>query len=117
MDPRPHLVTFLRSITRSTRGMFILLAIAIGAAGTVAVATVPGHDGVIHACVQTSETTGLPNTAEPNLRVIDPAGGQTCNTAAGAGPGQEETLDFNQRGPQGGRGPAGPPANPCSSPI
>jgi hypothetical protein len=63
--------------------------------GGVALATIPGSDGVIHACYQ--KESGA-------LRVIDLA---QSNCTAGESP-----LAFNQTGPQGLQGPQGPKGDP-----
>jgi hypothetical protein len=70
-------------------------AFGLGAGG-VALATIPGGDGVIHSCY--SNTGGL--------RVIDAAAGG-CRS-------NETALSWNQQGPAGAPGPAGPsgPAGP-----
>jgi hypothetical protein len=50
----------------------------------MAVASVPGPDGVIHACVELSG--GLPAGGPVgNLRVIDPAAHQHCDTTTTIG--------------------------------
>jgi hypothetical protein len=98
-----------------------ILLIAVGVAGggaALAVASVPGSDGVISACYpvttngsgHTVPVTAAPagSLAGPYLRVIDTSAGQTCHTlTAGQG---EGTLDFSQQGvpgAPGARGPAG----------
>jgi hypothetical protein len=59
------------------------------AAGGGAMAAIPGADGTIHGCIG----------ARGALRVIEPPA--TCEAG-------ETALDFNQTGPPGERGPAGP---------
>jgi len=59
--------------------------------GGVALATIPGADGVIHTC--------YPRSGGP-LRIIDPAQ-SSCGTG-------ESQLNFNQTGPQGPMGNPGP---------
>lgn len=79
----------------SPRRMFVpspSMAVAMGALvvalGGVAVAAIPGPDGVIHACI--SDGTQLLQQPPGTLRVID--SGASC--AAG-----ETPLNFNQTGP------------------
>ena len=72
-----------------------LLPLAIGivavlAAGSAALATIPDSNGVIHGCFGKSGGA---------LRILDPARG-TCNAG-------ETALDWNQAGPQGPQGPKG----------
>jgi hypothetical protein len=75
-----------------------LVAAAVGAlaatvvAGGIAVAAIPGDEGVIQACYM--KTSG-------NLRVIDPSLGKTCH------PTKELALSWNQAGIKGDPGPAG----------
>ncbi|HTX30175.1 MAG TPA: type VI secretion system tube protein Hcp [Solirubrobacteraceae bacterium] len=109
-------------IGRFWRGVLLLAVGLVGGAAAVAVATVPDSSGVIHGCY--SVTTGaaktaVPSTGGPNLTVIDPSAGETCDTttsASGAPPTQRE-LDWNISGPQGAPGqpgtpgPQGPPGN------
>ncbi len=100
------------------------LLLGVGAAGAgaaFAVASVPSSNGTIYACYEVTTTqaavggpvTTVPDVAGPNLRIIDPSAGQSCNTSAGPAAAQEGTLDFNQAGPagvpgaQGATGPAG----------
>ena len=79
-------------------------ALILGAGTAVAIAAIPGSNGVITAC---RVTTG---TNQGALRVIDvettPA--QTCSTG-------EATLTFNQQGPAGPVGPQGDPGPPGDS--
>src|SRR5260221_12992868 len=72
------------------------------AAGSVAYATIPDSNSVIHSCYVTKGGS---------LRVIDPGAGESCNP-------KESALDWNAQGPtgpagparaQGPTGPAGPP--------
>src|SRR3954447_7560826 len=83
-----------------------LIAVAIlVAAGTYAVASIPGSDGVITACRDHNNDTSHFGT----LRVIDPslpASGHSnyeysCLT-------NETQITWNQQGPQGPAGPVGP---------
>jgi type VI secretion system secreted protein Hcp len=81
-------------------------ALILGVGAAVAIAAIPGSNGVITACRVT--TAGANQGA---LRVIDvettPA--QTCST------GVETTLTFNQQGPPGPVGPQGDPGPPGDS--
>ena len=76
-------------------------ALILGVGAAVAIAAIPGSNGVITACRVTSSGA---------LRVIDvettPA--QTCT-------GGETTLTFNQQGPPGPAGPQGDPGPPGDS--
>jgi hypothetical protein len=75
------------------RGRWFLLGVVAGAflaGGAVALAAIPGSDGVIHGCYQ--KNVG-------NLRVID-AGG-SCRPS-------EIAISWNQTGPVGPVGPQGP---------
>jgi hypothetical protein len=67
------------------------IAIVVGAAATLAAASIPAPGGVINSCYD-------PRAAY--LRVVDTALGQTCTTA-------EKALNFNQTGPQGPAGATG----------
>ncbi len=103
------------------------LLLGVGAAGAgaaFAVASVPSSNGTIYACYEVTATqtavggpsTTVPFTSGPNLRIIDPSAGQSCNTSTGpAGP-QEATLDFNQAGPAGAPGATGP-AGPTTTVV
>ncbi|HEY5142996.1 MAG TPA: type VI secretion system tube protein Hcp [Solirubrobacteraceae bacterium] len=95
-------------IARSGRARIVLAlaVVGLGAGAAIAVAGVPGSDGVIHACYQTDPATGKPLPV-PNVRVIDPGAGQSCNPPAGAGA-PEASLAWNIAGPAGAQGPAGP---------
>ncbi len=66
-------------------------ACALGVGATVAVAAIPGTDGVIHGCYSNAKGT---------LRVIDDA----SNCATG-----ETRLTWNQKGQPGPQGPQGEP--------
>jgi hypothetical protein len=81
------------------RGGRLLLALAAGAAvfgiATAVQADIPDN-GVIHGCY------GKPGTPyKGNLRVRDASAGEQCHF-------YENTLDWNQVGPTGARGPTGP---------
>jgi hypothetical protein len=66
----------------------------------VAYASIPGPDGVIHACYKTS------NPAQGALIVID--SGATCPAGFAA-------LNWNHTGPAGAQGPPGPGATPTTA--
>lgn len=97
-------ITCIRDIgNRPTRGLLVAhtkriatigatILIVFGA-GAVAIASVPSANGEINGCH--SRLLGT-------LRVIDVEAGQRCR-------GGEQSLNWNQRGPQGSVGPAGPP--------
>jgi hypothetical protein len=77
---------------RATRAKVVALVVAgvmIVAAATAA-GEIPGSDGVLNACYQT--TNG-------DLRVVDQA--SSCHNS-------ERPISWNQRGPTGPQGPAGP---------
>jgi type VI secretion system Hcp family effector len=87
--------------------------LAVGAAGGAVAGAVASTttNGVIDACVEATvanTATTVPDTGA-NLRVIDPALGQTCNTPTKPVGGQpvELPLDWNMTGPQGSTGPQG----------
>jgi hypothetical protein len=75
------------------QGITMLAAVAVVISGVIAYANIPGANGVIHGCYDTSTGT---------LRVIDFEAGQKCRV-----PG-ESALNWNQTGPQGPQGPTGP---------
>jgi hypothetical protein len=91
------------------------LLVAVGAAGggaALAVASVPDGNGVVHACVAMTVTTGktVPVTPPPtggNVRIIDPSATQACTTTPNLGGTVEQTLNWNTAGPQGPQGPPG----------
>jgi type VI secretion system secreted protein Hcp len=91
---------------RASAKTLVLIAVAIlVGAGTYAVASIPGSDGVITACWDHNNDTSHFGT----LRVIDPsipASGHSsyeysCLT-------DETQITWNQQGPAGPTGPAGP---------
>jgi hypothetical protein len=89
----------------------VLLVVGVVAgAAAAAIAAVPGSDGVIHACYEV-QGNGTPTTGGPNVRIIDPSAGQTCNPA-GAPAAAEHALDWNVSGPPGPAGAAGSPGTP-----
>jgi hypothetical protein len=93
---------------RSGRAALLLVVGALAGAAATAIAAVPGDDGVIHACYEVQRDGTTPVTGAPNLRIIDPSAGQSCNPAGAAGP-PEHALDWNIAGPPGPEGAAGPP--------
>jgi type VI secretion system Hcp family effector len=76
-------------------------AVVLGAGTAVAIAAIPGSNGVITAC---RVTTGTP---PGQLRVIDVEASppQACTTG-------ETTITWNQQGPAGPAGPIGPQGDP-----
>jgi type VI secretion system secreted protein Hcp len=86
----------------------LLVVGAAAGAGAAAIAAVPGSDGVIHACYEVNQNNGAPLETAPNLRIIDPSAGQTCNPV-GAARAPEQALSWNVSGPPGPQGPAGSP--------
>ncbi len=113
-------------IAHSSRARVVLAvaAVSLGVGAAIAVASVPGGDGVIHACYLTAPG-GAPLAGAPNVRIIDPSAGQACNPPAGAGS-PEATLAWNTAGPAGPQGPAGangtatieqPAAAPAGGPV
>jgi hypothetical protein len=84
--------TMIKELRR--RGVRVLLAataILVGTTG-VALATIPGSNGVINGCFE--KRTGI-------LRVIDAEAGKTCTSF-------ETPISWNQRGQQGLQGSQGP---------
>jgi hypothetical protein len=79
-------------LRRRGRRMLILSTMAVLLTGVIALASIPGPDGVIHGCYKKSGGT---------LRVIDTTVAQCDNRA-------EIPIDWNQTGPQGPQGPVGP---------
>jgi type VI secretion system Hcp family effector len=83
----------------------LLIAVAVlVTAGTVAIASIPGGDGVITACW--NNTAGSTYGA---LRVIDPSlagGGRSSNESSCQS--NETLITWNQQGPAGPVGPIGP---------
>lgn len=85
-------------------------------AGGIALAVIPGTDGVIHGCYQKNNG---------QLRVIDPSERSGQGSAPASSPGQaggqespgecrasEVAIKWNQAGPPGPVGPQGPPGAP-----
>ena len=90
---------------RASGKTLLLIAVAVMvAAGTVAVASIPGSDGVITACWD--HTAGATYGA---LRVIDPSlSGSTRSPNEYSCQSNETQITWNQQGPTGPAGPAGP---------
>jgi hypothetical protein len=71
----------------------VTIAVVFAAAAGIAYANIPDSSGVIHGCYKkTSPQQGT-------LRVVDSEKGQTCGAS-------ENTLNWNQMGPRGARGPS-----------
>jgi collagen triple helix repeat protein len=85
-------------LTTSHRRAAVVGAIVVPviAATGVAWTSIPDSSGAIHACYQ--ENVG-------NLRVIDPSAGDACRNS-------EQSLTWNQTGPQGAQGQQGVPGAP-----
>jgi hypothetical protein len=91
----------------------VLAAAALGGGAAMAVASVPDGNGVIHACVNVTTTTGgatVPNQSGPNLTVIDPSVGQHCNSDPAAP--IQTAISWSVTGPQGPPGVPGPQGAP-----
>src|SRR5262245_24195651 len=81
----------------SKTGMTLVVGAIVGALVMMtgsALASIPGHGGVINGCYQTA------GPKQGQLRVVDTDQGQTCK------PG-ETALPWSQTGPRGPAGPAG----------
>ncbi|MBS1877922.1 MAG: type VI secretion system tube protein Hcp [Actinobacteria bacterium] len=99
----------VRELTgRTGRTVLMLVVAAAAGASAAAIAAVPGNDGVIHACYEVQQDGTTPVAAGPNVRIIDPSAGQTCNPA-GAPAQAEHALSWNVTGPAGPQGVAGSP--------
>ncbi len=85
--------------------VLVVVGVVAGAAAT-AIAAVPGNDAVVNACYEVQQDGTTPLAGAPNLRIIDPAAGQTCNAPGGPGP-TEHALSWNESGPPGPEGAAG----------
>jgi type VI secretion system Hcp family effector len=87
----------------------VIALVAAGAGAGVAVAAVPGSNGVITGCVNVvrqDDGALVPEVGDgPNLSIIDTDAGQSCN-ASDADTSPQTTLTWNATGPQG---PAGTP--------
>jgi hypothetical protein len=79
-----------------------VVVIALFVCGGVALATIPGSNGVISGCYVKDGYSGA-----GRVRVIDAQAGKTCNST-------ENALSWNKQGPRGPQGPTGPagPAGP-----
>jgi hypothetical protein len=91
------------TFTIGRRGLLIAAAIAVLMIGaTVAYASIPDSNGVIHACYHVNGQGVVDGGS--NLRVIDASSsnkdGRACKK-------DEIALEFNQTGPQGLQGPQG----------
>lgn len=80
-----------RSLTRKGSAMTLTVTAVLVLAG-IGYAAIPGSDGVIQTCY---------NTTYGNLRVIDPSAGQACLKS-------EKALPISQTGPKGDTGATGP---------
>jgi hypothetical protein len=80
----------------------VLAALALVATGAVAYASIPGPDGVVHACYKNS------NPAQGALIAIDSAA--SC-------PSGYTALNWNQTGPVGPQGPEGPQGLAATSTV
>lgn len=77
--------------------MILILILSVVFVAGIALASIPGPDGVIHGCYKTS------NPAVGTVIVIDSAASCPSGFAA---------LNWNQIGPLGPQGPAGPQGDP-----
>jgi type VI protein secretion system component Hcp len=93
---------------RFGRAVLLLAVGAVAGAAAAAIAAVPGSDGAIHACYQVEQDGTTPVTGGPNVRIIDPSAGQSCNPA-GAPAAPEHALSWNVTGPPGPEGATGSP--------
>jgi uncharacterized membrane protein len=93
--------TALRS-RRTVAVGIVALAVSAGVA-TLAYASIPDGNGVIHACYGVNGHGQVDGNA--SLRVIDPA---STNTNGQACKNNEKALDWSQTGPTGATGPQGP---------
>jgi type VI secretion system secreted protein Hcp len=118
--------------SRRTLKFALPTAAALGAGAAIAVAAIPGSDGVITGCYASPNPSAGPNGAnnvtingvtEPPgaLRVIDPSqpktiplptGGSVPNPAAACDAKEEQQIHWNQSGPQGPQGTVGTPGAP-----
>ena len=87
-----------RLSTRHT-GVLLLVAAAGLAAGGIAYATIPGGDGVFHACVK---------DANGNVRLVDPS----APGKSGGCRDNETAVSWSQTGPPGPPGAPGSPGAP-----
>jgi hypothetical protein len=91
---------------RFGRAVLLLVVGAVAGAAAAAIAAVPGDDGVIHACYAAQQDGITPAEGGPNVRIIDPSAGQTCDVAGRL---PEHALSWNVTGPPGPQGVAGAP--------
>lgn len=89
----------LRSFLHSRMAIVAGGMVAAGAVASIALATIPDSGGVIHGCY---------DTESGDLRVIDLNAGAKCSK-------KETAVSWNQTGPQGATGPAGPPGGGTGS--
>ena len=84
-------------------------ALGAGAAvGAVAIGSIPGSNGVITGCYNTSTVVGAAGPTYGDLRVIDPTKStQDVPTTAYSCAQDEATITWNQQGPPGPQGPKG----------
>lgn len=90
------LLSQIRSLAHSRIVFSILITTVLASA--VVWATIPGSDGVIHACYK-SQNGLLEQSGD--LRVIDPNKGERCQA-------NEQALNWNVMGATGPQGPPGP---------
>ncbi len=85
-----------------SRSMVVSLAALVVALGGVAVAAIPGPDGVIHACVAKDDLVKQLGAAlAPVTQAVSPKGAlRVVDSGESCGPG-ETPLNFNQTGPPG----------------
>lgn len=101
------------TIKRTGKVALLLAVGAVGGGAALAVASVPGSDGVISACVNVTPNTSdvlEPVTTAPNLEIIDTGAGQTCTapvTNKGVTEAGQTTLQWSATGPQGLAGTPG----------
>jgi type VI protein secretion system component Hcp len=91
-----------RRHVRASLKVLVPTVAALGAGAAIAVGQI-GSDGTITGCVLTN--AGSSDQPVGSLRVIDPTGTVTGDTSCTFG---EQTITWNQQGPQGDTGPTGP---------
>lgn len=100
-------------MTRRVKTGALLVAGALGAGTAIAIAAVPDSGGTFHACYTSAVGAGtIPANTGPNIRLIDPSAGQTCDPAA-----NEHAFTFNQQGQPGPQGIQGPPGAEGTLPV
>src|SRR6478736_6517080 len=89
---------------RSKIALGLVVAVAALAAGSLAWASIPDSNGVIHACYQVDGNGRL--DGDGKIRLIDPdaANGKPNTTECKK---NERALDWNAQGPTGPQGPKG----------